>query len=87
MEQFKMKATQNLYELMNCFEPNISTTNRLVGPGEGVFMVMMKDNDIHSMGDASLNEQQALAVINHMSMFLNKLTAHSAYLIGRKRGG
>ena len=84
MQPFKMKVTQDMYELMNCFESNILTDNRLVGPGEGMILIMIKDREIHSISDAQLDEQQIISMVNYMSRFMQKLTGYSTELMKRR---
>ena len=77
MQKFTNPITQELFEIMNCFESNKVTKTRLVGEEEGVLLLMIKGNDIHSISDARLNEKQIISMLNYLSIFQVKLTQYS----------
>ena len=81
--KFDNPVAQELFELMSCFESNISSKNRLVGNEEGVLLLMVKDKEVHMMGDARLNEQQIIAMTNYLSAFQVKLTQYCTELMKR----
>lgn len=81
--KFSNPIAQELFELMNCFESNVKTNTRLVGDGEDLFLLMVKDGEVHSISDAMLDEKQIISMTNYIAAFQMKLTKYSTEMMRR----